>query len=659
MWGIEPQKLLAKGICENNIDLVQSALWGGADPNKQCDYEKEDRKFYERKLRITPIVQAAVVGSLEITKLLIEKGADPNKAQGNGESALLIAANNGNLRITQYLLENGANPNTRNRFGTPLANAQGIETMRLLLENGADPNIPDQDGDLPIIGSLGQNALEEIKLLIQYGIDLSHKNNNGYTALDYARMTGKREAVEILEHPERYLTDDEPKQNQGPDIYYLVEGIPYKNGVPIKTHKQRSEANDKASSLQDKNQEKANGQNAQKPLALFTACEEGDFDRALSLLKAGADPNETSAEGKTPLFYCDEVALVCLLIHYGADVNATDDTGNTPIFKFITGDNANANSERAVIALIEAGANVDIENDDGVTPRSLLEEVTDYGIRSTFEEGLEIVERKKTARREDINRQEQKRIDWRKRDEPTEEKQTRIETIIDCFKACELSDIEVLRAHEGFVKDNISITFTDGSVNNQSMLMMACECASADIVEYLISLGADVNQVDDTGQAPLRYAAVARHDIDEKIDLLIEAGADIDHTSNDGSAALSDAAFHQNVIAAKALIKHGADVNHRDSNGYTALSWTCGRGAPEADIVELLLRSGANVSDLYKMNCVLEHIDYKNTDQFGLPRKLLIKEHELKERYLYEHTLVPTRVTRQGMQKLREQGFYN
>lgn len=359
------------------------------------------------------------------------------------------------------------------------------------------------------------------------------------------------------------------------------------------------------------------------------------------------------------MFYCDEVALACLLIHYGADVNATDDTGNTPIFKFITGDNANANSERAVIALIEAGANVDIENDDGVTPRSLLEEVTDYGIRSTFEEGLEIVERKKTARREDINRQEQKRIDWRKRDEPTEEKQTRIETIIDCFKACELSDIEVLRAHEGFVKDNISITFTDGSVNNQSMLMMACECASADIVEYLISLGADVNQVDDTGQAPLRYAAVARHDIDEKIDLLIEAGADIDHTSNDGSAALSDAAFHQNVIAAKALIKHGADVNHRDSNGYTALSWTCGRGAPEADIVELLLRSGANVSDLYKMNCVLEHIDYKNTDQFGLPRKLLIKEHELKERYLYEHTLVPTRVTRQGMQKLREQGFYN
>lgn len=40
MWGIEPQELLAKGICENNIDLVQSALWGGADPNKQCDYEK-------------------------------------------------------------------------------------------------------------------------------------------------------------------------------------------------------------------------------------------------------------------------------------------------------------------------------------------------------------------------------------------------------------------------------------------------------------------------------------------------------------------------------------------------------------------------------------------------------------------------------------------
>ena len=137
----------------------------------------------------------------------------------------------------------------------------------------------------------------------------------------------------------------------------------------------------------------------------------------------------------------------------------------------------------------------------------------------------------------------------------------------------------------------------------------------------------------------------------------MNAGANINHRSNDGSAALSDAAYEQNVAAAKALLAHGADVNNRDSQGYTAISWTCGRGVPESEIVELLLRNGADVRDLYAMNCVLQYVDYDGYGGHGIPREIFLQPHDLRERHLYEHSLVPMRLSEHGRQQLLSQGF--
>ena len=609
--------LLTMGIVKNNPELVRQGLEQGENPNERYTYEEDNDSITvpNPAHTITPIVQAAVMGSLPISELLVKYGADVNLCQSNGESALANAANRGNVELTSFLLEHGADPNLRKSFGTPLALADGVAVMRVLLEHGADPNIPDGDGDLPIIGSIDANNLDEIELLIRHGTDLSYANKQGETPLDRAKRRGNfGSVVAFAQAAEQNGSDASPASSNG-------------------------------------------SVSPSEMPELSVACAKGDFERAISLLDSGADPNEKSADGKTPLFYCKEVALVCLLEHFGADVNATDAFGNTVLVSFLTGDNARHNSERAIIFLIEAGADVDAKNSEGLSAREIVQSVTDSDIRAAFEQGLRVAEKKSRRYEDMLGCQKNRREEWHEECRPLEPADSRERAVINCFNACAFSDLDVLRASEDFVQSNLSVRIGPEGANRHSMLMTACANASVEVVEYLISLGANVNQIDDEGQISLHYAAISWRDAAEKINALANAGADVNHRSNDGLAALSNAACVQNVAAAGSLIAHGAEVNSRDSQGYTAISWTCADEAPEAEVVELLLRNGADVRDLYATGCVLQYADYNTCNGYGAPREIFLRPQDLRERHLYEHSLIPMQLSEHGRQQFLSQGF--
>ncbi|KAG5522437.1 hypothetical protein RHGRI_034574 [Rhododendron griersonianum] len=125
---------------------------------------------------------------------------------------------------------------------------------------------------------------------------------------------------------------------------------------------------------------------------------------------------------------------------------------------------------------------------------------------------------------------------------------------------------------------------------------------NVEIVEILLSRGADVNLKNDGGRTALHYAASkgwlkiaeillshdAKIDLKDKVgcsplhraastgnselcELLIEEGAEIDATDRAGQTPLMNAVICENKEVALLLIRHGADVDVEDKEGYTVL----------------------------------------------------------------------------------------
>lgn len=92
--------------------------------------------------------------------------------------------------------------------------------------------------------------------------------------------------------------------------------------------------------------------------------------------------------------------------------------------------------------------------------------------------------------------------------------------------------------------------------------------AGAEMVQYLIRKGADVNQEDASGNTPLFHAAIFGNT--RVADLLLRAGADIDHlNSEEKITALYAAIIQEKPETAQFLIQKGANVNLQTSDGFT------------------------------------------------------------------------------------------
>jgi ankyrin repeat protein len=113
------------------------------------------------------------------------------KDQDSGETALHIVTRRRDMPWLSYLLQRGADPNQRDRDGnTPLilaASAGFADGAKLLIAYKADVNLPNQQGETALIRAVQMRDINTARLLLDAGADPDRPDNlAGRSARDYA-----------------------------------------------------------------------------------------------------------------------------------------------------------------------------------------------------------------------------------------------------------------------------------------------------------------------------------------------------------------------------------------------------------------------------------------------------------------------------------------
>ncbi len=170
---------------------------------------------------------AANFGDTNVTKLLLEEGANIDIKDQNKNTPLHLAASNGHTDIVKLLMEKGSDLSVVNKEGNTslhLAASNGhIDIVKFLMEKGSDLSAVNKNGDTLLHLAASNGHTDIVKLLMEKGSDLSSMNKDGDTPLSTAFYNNHTKIVKCL-------MEEEPKMKEV--VERLVRCV-----VESKTHK--------------------------------------------------------------------------------------------------------------------------------------------------------------------------------------------------------------------------------------------------------------------------------------------------------------------------------------------------------------------------------------------------------------------------------------
>ena len=574
----------------------------------------------------SPLFTAAALGDIDkIHHLIEEESTDPNIQKSDGSTPLHAAATMCKSEAVKTLLVLGADPNIVGDCGaTPLMMASAIGCTSVIESLLTTPDIIETDinqkhkfaGNTALHFAAEMGRGEAIKLLCDHKADIWSEKSTGGIAIHTAADSNQTEAVAALiaspcNSPLNTLMlgDTTPlylaaQRGQVEVCRVLVEAGALINFVMPKgkfhNHVVSHDSPKAEYGYEAKNTEIGNG-----ATALHAATENGHLECVKYLLSAGAIQSN-AMEGATPLVIAlqyrhPHIALALLDVEDPVQTAKVNEKvpvdGSSPLFVAV-----GFGYQKVVEKLLEIGADVTIENNQGATPLSNALRLGNDKIASIlyrYGAASSSLQSQRMALLAAIDSNNVRSVSlvlstatdssFRKQllERPSPDSDT-TPLHSACLKGS-LATVKLLHK-AGASLDDVVLS------SKATPLMLAVRSGSSSLCEYLISVGSDPN----TRAGKQLYWATPLYLASQAgnvaiIKLLLEKGAKIDsplHKIN--VTPLFIAAENGHTESVELLIGKGASVHAMNSDRFSILQTAVRNG--KKNVVEILLSNGANAS---------------------------------------------------------------
>ncbi len=326
-----------------DLSLVQALLRDGVPVNGRT------------RSNGTPLIAAVNTFSLEAIRMLLAAGAAVDLEDQAHQTPLVWAVRYEKPEIVELLLSKGAKVNyVPVRPGTTALgeaiSERHLEMVRLLLRHGADPNLPDANGFTPLQKAASGERGEIVALLLAHGA-----REDAAPAVGQVGPPGK-DAITLA-----------TEACDGPGMVALLKAgaSPDRISPRLLGHCLPKTIWEVSQAGVDLNRRDPKGETA-----LLSAVTRHRPETVVRLLELGADANLAAPDGETALMRAasdaDRWEEVQALLDHHADPKAVDSRGRTALHRA-----AEIAAWRSLSLLAQAGADPDLRDRDGRTPREL------------------------------------------------------------------------------------------------------------------------------------------------------------------------------------------------------------------------------------------------------------------------------------------------